>query len=237
MPEGAGADERVEGCDHVGKILPHVGEVVGVSPLREVRTGKEPHHFTRGDDSSLFLFTEPFPPVQMFFRPEEVHRASRVGNVEGPPVQGHRDMAYEAFRLLGLDPAVLHLHPYGLSAVEAHRIDADRLSRKQPADRQRLERSLAEPFLPSVDGEPVVRGQTVERRERNDGVGFRVEPARKAERRKELAHRLSALLRRHPQGGCDLRVVRRLPGRYEMLDDKVKRLVQVSWISHDFTSC
>ena len=98
----------------------------------------------------------------MFFRPEEVHRASRVGYAEDPPADGDGDMADQTFGLLRLDLTVFHLDPNGLATIEAHRIDSYRLPRKEPADRQRFKRSLAEPFLLAVNRQAIMRREIVE---------------------------------------------------------------------------
>jgi hypothetical protein len=71
-------------------------------------------------------------------------------------------MADQPFRLLKIDLAFLHLDPYGLATIEAHRIDPYRLPRKEPADRQRFKRSLAEPFLHTVNCQTVMRREIVE---------------------------------------------------------------------------
>lgn len=89
-------------------------------------------------------------------------------------------MADNALRLFRLDPSVFDFDPYGLSAIKAHRINAYGLSRKEPADRQRFECSLSEPLLLAVNGQAIMGGKIVKRRERHDRVGFRIEPARKA---------------------------------------------------------
>ena len=52
-----------------------------------------------------------------------------------------------------------------------------RLAREKPADRQRFESSLAEPFLLAVYGDPVLGGEIVERREGYDVIGSRVQPS------------------------------------------------------------
>jgi len=74
-------------------------------------------------------------------------------------------MADQPFGLLGQDPAVLHLDSYGITAIQANRIDLYCLSGKKPADRQRLERSLTEPLLLAVNGQTVMGREIVERRE------------------------------------------------------------------------
>jgi hypothetical protein len=92
-------------------------------------------------------------------------------------------MTDQPFRLLRLDLAVLYLDPYGLPTIEAHRIDSYRLPRKEPADRQRFKRSLAEPFLHAVYSQSVMRREIVEGGKGNDVVGLRVEPTRETEGR------------------------------------------------------
>ena len=67
-------------------------------------------------------------------------------------------MADQPGRILCLDLAVLDLDPDGFPAIQTHGIDSYRLTGKEPADRQRFERSLAEPFLLSVDRDPVLGG-------------------------------------------------------------------------------
>jgi hypothetical protein len=74
-------------------------------------------------------------------------------------------MADQTLRLLDLDLSVLHLDPNGLAAIEAGGIDSYRLTGKEPADRQRFERSLAEPFLLSIDRQTVLGREIVERGE------------------------------------------------------------------------
>ena len=114
----------------------------------------------------------------MFFRPEEIHRASRVREVEHPPSDRGSDVADQPLRVLGHNRPVLHLYPYWLAAIQAHRIDSHRLTGKEPADRQRFEGSLAEPLLLPVDGQSVMGWQIVEGGEGHDGVGLRKEPPR-----------------------------------------------------------
>jgi len=74
-------------------------------------------------------------------------------------------MADQPCRLFGLDRAVLHIDPYRLATVETHRIDSNRLPRKQPADRQRFKRSLAKPLLHPINGQAMMGREVVEGRE------------------------------------------------------------------------
>jgi hypothetical protein len=56
----------------------------------------------------------------MFFRPEEIHRTSGVGDVDHPFPKRDGNMADQPFRILRLDLTVLHLDSYGFSTIEAH---------------------------------------------------------------------------------------------------------------------
>ena len=53
---------------------------------------------------------------------------------------------------------ISNLYANGESTVEARAIDTNRLTWKQPADRQRFKASLTEPFLLTVNGNPVMSG-------------------------------------------------------------------------------
>jgi hypothetical protein len=68
------------------------------------------------------------------------------------------------------DP-VAHLGAEGFPAIEAWRLDQDRLSREEPADRWRLKRSLGEPLLLVVDRDAVLIGKNTEGRKARDQVG------------------------------------------------------------------
>jgi hypothetical protein len=69
------------------------------------------------------------------------------------------------------DDPVTHLGAKGLSAIEAWRLDQDRLSREKPADRWRLKRSLGEPLLLVVDRDAILIGENAEGREARNQVG------------------------------------------------------------------
>ncbi len=53
---------------------------------------------------------------------------------------------------------VAEAQEHGLGTVQAARVDADLATGEQPADRQRLEASLAVPLLDAVDADQVLRG-------------------------------------------------------------------------------
>ena len=87
----------------------------------------------------------------MFFRPEEVDLTSRMREVFGPVPDGNINIEENAIRVLVFDNAVTHFQAHGISAIQARRFDHDCFPRKKPADRQRFEASLREPFLMPID--------------------------------------------------------------------------------------
>ena len=101
----------------------------------------------------------------MFFRPEEIHCASGIGDVFEPLPKRDRCVRYQAFRFGTLDYTILHLHSDRQPTVETGGVDLNRLSWKEPADRQRLESSLGEPFLLSLDSDSILSGKIVKRSE------------------------------------------------------------------------
>jgi len=76
------------------------------------------------------------------------------------------------------DDPVTHLGAERLFAIEAWRLDQDRLSREEPADRWRLKRSLGEPFLLVVDRDAVLIGKNAEGCETRNQVGVGKEKIR-----------------------------------------------------------
>ena len=115
----------------------------------------------------------------MLFRPEEIHGASRVGQIVEPLFEGNGSVSNDALRLGLLNRPVFHLHPDGITAIQAGRIDPHALARKKPADRQRFEASLGSPFLLAVDRDAVLGGDMAEGREGTDVIGARGQPAGK----------------------------------------------------------
>ena len=93
------------------------------------------HQITQVNDAANFIFLKLIPIAEVFFRPEEVHCASRVGLVQQPLAKGNGDVANQTRGLLGRYRAVLNHHLDGLAAIHAYSVDLDALARKQPADR------------------------------------------------------------------------------------------------------
>ena len=73
--------------------------------------------------------------------------------------------------------AVTHFDGDWFTAIETWAIDAHLFPRKQPADRQRFESSLGEPFLFAFNGNPELSGLIVKRCEGGDKIRIRIQPA------------------------------------------------------------
>jgi len=72
-------------------------------------------------------------------------------------------MADDAFRIDLSDHTVAHFNGDRFTAIKAGGVDTHLLSGKKPADRQRFKSSLRKPFLLTVNCDPELGGQIVER--------------------------------------------------------------------------
>ena len=120
------------------------------------------------------------PVAKVLFRPEEVHGASGIGKIFGPPPERNGDIADNPVRAPGRDFSIPDFHEERLAAIQTGGVYANRFLRKKPADRQRFKPSLPEPILAPVNGEAVLGGEIVERSKRGDQIGSRMEPPRDA---------------------------------------------------------
>ena len=145
------------------------------------------HALLKREEASFRLDFKPRPIPGVLFRPEEVDPASRVGKISVPVSNGNINIGTNPRRFLAFDGTVAHCHAQRITAVQTEGLDYYRLPRKEPADRQRLEPSLGEPFLLPVHRDAVLRGQIVEGRERRDQIGVREQPYRQ---RKSGVHQL-----------------------------------------------
>ena len=130
QPEGTCFSDLLECRKELSHILRHMRDVIRIHPPAEKLAGK---HFdkVRQRENSIYGFRIKAVPIpQMFFRPEEEHRASGKACVFPPFQEGNGHMSYQPFRIGIENFAVLDFHPDGLSAVQARRVDLDSLSRK-----------------------------------------------------------------------------------------------------------
>jgi hypothetical protein len=171
-----------------------VRNVIRFKALPEEIPGKGLGHIEHWNDPFFGARLETGPVANILFRPEEIHGASRIGNVFEPFSKRNAGICNQTSRFSALHHAVLHFHPDRLAAIKTGRIDPNGLSREKPADRQRFEPSLAEPFLMAIYRDAVLGWKIVERRKRGDEIGVRIKPSREHGKRKELMNRLSPLL-------------------------------------------
>ena len=162
-PERAGFSDVPKRLHESTDILLHVRDVVGLHALTEEVAREHFEQVVHGDDARLGFGFELFPVSEMFFRPEEVHGASGEARVLHPLEERHRYVPNDAVGLFLCNLAVLYFHVDGLAAIEAGRVDIDGFTGEEPADRQRFERSLAEPLLLTFDGDAVLVLKIVKR--------------------------------------------------------------------------
>ncbi len=172
------------------------------------------------------------PVSHMLFRPEEMDAASGEWPVRSPVSQRNIDVTADPGLALAFDHPVTHHNPHRLAAIETGGIDLNRFTRKYPADRQGFEASLGEPFLVPVDGDAVLRGEVVERREGRDQVGAGIEPHGHPGAVHQVVEEPFPLIGADGKLPGDLRVVRGLAAPYERFQDEVIGAVQLLYVSH-----
>jgi hypothetical protein len=172
----------------------------------------------------------------VLFRPEEVHRASGTGSILEPLPERYSHIADHILGFYLQNDSIPDLHVYGLSAIEAGGIDANRFAGKKPADRQRFEPSLAEPFLLTINCNAILGGKVVKRGKGGNEIRIGKEPTGNPGSKK-LMERLPPLLYRDTQFGCNLYIMGRLPSLYHSLHNDVECPVKTARFSHRLTSC
>lgn len=115
--------------------------------------------------------------ANMPFRPEEVHGRSGIADVFKPFPERNGDIGRVFQGFFIQDPTVPENDLKRFTTIQTGEIHRYRLAREEPADRQRFESSLAEPFLPAVDGDAVMGGEVVEGGKGDDVVGSWIEPS------------------------------------------------------------
>jgi len=208
----------VKGCKETSHILRYTGDIIRIHTLAEKIDGKQLHKVRQQNDSVFLVRSEISPVPEMFFRPEENHGASGIARVFHPFHERDRHVPDYLIRL-GLDDfAVLDFHDDRLPTIQTGRIDANGFSRKEPADRQRLERSLAEPLLLAINRDAELILKAVERSKRHKNVGLGIHPPGYSGVN-EVVKRLSPLLNGNTQFTGYLRVMRRLPRFHKPFQD------------------
>ncbi len=160
----------------------------------------------------------------MFFRPEAIHGASGKARIFSPFPEGYGNISHKPGRFLIQDLSILKLNPEWLAAVQARELYGYFFAWEKPADRQRFEGSLAEPFLLPLNTYAVLGGEIVEGGEGDDVVGSRVKPSRDS-RGKEIMEGLPSFFHRKAELGSQFRIKRGLAGFHHALHDDMKGLV------------
>ena len=118
----------------------------------------------RQPDNPFFSSLVKVGPISnMLFRPEDVHGASGIGDVVEPLGEWNGYMPYYPLRVGAKENTVSYLHTNWHPAIQTGSIYTDYLSWKKPADCQRLERSLPEPFLRAINRYAILGRKVVKR--------------------------------------------------------------------------
>ena len=99
----------------------------------------------------------------MLFRPEEIHGTSGITDVFEPFWKRNGHVCEKSQGLLILYLAVFHFEAKRLAAIQTGKVHPHRLAGEKPADRQRFKASLTVPFLFTINRDPILGGQVVER--------------------------------------------------------------------------
>jgi hypothetical protein len=170
--------------------------------------------------------------TNVLFRPEEVHGASGIPEIFKPFPDGNRCVGRVARSLLVEELSIPNDDPEGFTAVETRKIHRHCFAWEKPADRQRFEPSLSEPFLLAVNGDPVLGWKVAERAKGSDVIGSRIQPAGNA-RGEQIVERLSPLFDGESEFGRQFSIKRRLARFHHAFYDDMKGLVQEGGFLHD----
>ncbi len=92
----------------------------------------------------------------MFFRPEEVHGTSGESYIFCPFAKGNGHMPNQSLGIGVQNFPVLEVHADRFAAIETGRFKMNCLTWEEPANCWRFERSLAKPFLLTIDGDAIL---------------------------------------------------------------------------------
>jgi hypothetical protein len=115
----------------------------------------------------------------------------------------------------------------GFAAIKTGGVNFYLFTREKPADRQRFKRSLAKPFLLTVDSDAKLGRLIVKRRERSDEIRTWSKPSWDS-LRKKLMKDLSAFLHGDAQFFRYFRIVGSLPGFHHTPHNEMKSFIQVT---------
>ena len=93
------------------RILPAAGNPVGIQTPAEVVAGEQLDQIGQRDDSLFCARGEAVPVPNVLFRPEEIHRASGIGDVSEPLPEGNGHVSHQPIRLGVFDHPIPDLSP------------------------------------------------------------------------------------------------------------------------------
>jgi hypothetical protein len=203
-----------------------MGDIVLIHSPLEIGTGKKLHHIRKRCNAFIGSSDKGGPVTNMLFRPEEIHGTSGKTCVFKPFPERHGDIGHESTGFLIIQNlSVLDNNPEGFAAIQAGGFYGHCLPGEEPADRQRLKGSLAEPFLLTFNGDAVLGGQIIERGEGGDEFGAGVKPSGNSGGEK-IVKCFSPFFHRETEFGSQFRVKRGLAGFHHTLHDGMKGLVK-----------
>lgn len=176
FPEGAYLAKFVESCKHIHDILATMRDPIWVQAFAKILARKKLHQIVQAYNSFFSSCIELHPVSNVFFRPEEIHRASGVWYVVEPFPERNRYISSHAFRFNAKQDPIANFHINGESTIQTWTIYTDRFTWEEPADHQQLKSSLPEPLLLTVHANSVLGGQVVEGCKRGDQAGVGKQP-------------------------------------------------------------
>jgi len=211
-----------------------VGKIIGVQPPAKHLAGKEPEQVRQGEYSLFSIGLKERPVAKVFFRPEESHGRSGIACILTPLGKWNSYIS-DYLLWLGLqEHSISNFHMNGFAAIKTGGVNFYLFTREKPADRQRFKRSLAKPFLLTVDSDAKLGGKIVKGCERSDEIRTGGKPSGYS-LGKKLMKDISALLHGDAQFFRYFRIMGSLPGFHHTLHNEMKGFIQVTNV-HGLTS-
>ena len=230
-PEGAGLTQPLR-CRRNLARLPGkpLGDEVSVEPVFGRFGAEHGNLIVQGQARLGGVRVELSPVPHVLFRPEEVHLPS---NAPGICWRGWQVPVPDYGGWVGCENlSIPHLNADAFVAVQAGRIDTNGFTRKQPADRQRVRSSLAEPFLLTVHGDPVWGGYRRKGRNGGDPVGIGIQPYPSAGGSREIMNDLAPFIDGASQASGQFSVVGGLSCVYHAAYDDVIGFIEGLSVGH-----
>jgi hypothetical protein len=209
-----------------------MGKIVRIQSPAKHFAGKEFEQVRQWKYSLFSIGLEERPVVKVFFRPEESHGRSGIAGVAAPLRKRNGHIGNHFLRIGLQYHPIANFYMDRFTAIQTGRVYLYCFTRKKPADRQRFEGSLAEPFLLTVDGDAKLGGLIVEGRKGSNEIRVGGQPPWNSWREKFMQY-LSTLFHGNPQFFRYFRIMGRLSACHHTLHNEVKSLIQCTLFIHD----